>query len=133
MKRYVFVCMLAMLLCGCSGLRKTVVVTHATHDTMYFNRIQYDSVYIDRWRVVDRLNDTVFVCDTMREYRYKMFHDTVRVSQIDSVPIVHEIEIVKSERYVPKSFKWVFVTCIFLIITIIAVVAIRIIRHVSCS
>jgi len=110
---------MALLLCSCSGLRKTVVVTHATHDTAYVNKIVYDSVYIDRWHNIDRLNDTVFVHDIEYQYKYRLLRDTIRDVRIDSVPVVREVEVVKTERYIPAIYKWSLGICIVLLILLI--------------
>lgn len=64
---------------GCRSARQT-----ATHDTIYVTRTdqqvveRVDSVFIDRWREVMAQGDTIYVTNTITEYRLRMMHDTLR-------------------------------------------------------
>lgn len=114
MKQIFSIIVVACTLCGCGNLHRVAVVTEATHDTLYLNRIQYDSIYVDNWHQVDRSGDTVVIREVLRENRYKLLRDTIRVVRVDSIPVIREVEVVKTERYIPKVYKATFWICIIL-------------------
>lgn len=118
MKKSVFV----FVLTGCSTQRMATVVREATRDTLYLNHIQYDSIYIDNWQLTDRSRDTIYVEKVRLEYKYKLLRDTVRVVQIDSIPVIREVEVIKTEKYIPDIYKWSFAICIALVIVIVIVI-----------
>lgn len=90
------------------------VVRETTHDTLYVSNVQYDSIYIDNWQLTDRSKDTIYVEKVRLEYKYKLLRDTVRVVQIDSIPVIREVEVIKTEKYVPSIYKWSLAICIIL-------------------
>lgn len=108
-----------MCLVGCNTLRQVSVVKESTHDTLYLNKIQYDSIFIDNWHEIDRSNDTVTIREILRENRYKFIKDTIRVISVDSIPVIHEIEVIKTERYLPWYAKVLSVLGAILILLII--------------
>ena len=87
-------------------MKQVQVVERVQKDTLYLNHIQYDSIYIDNWQLTDRSKDTIYVEKVRMEYKYKLLRDTVRVVQIDSIPVIREVEVIKTERYVPGIYKW---------------------------
>ena len=105
----------ACILTGCSSLRQVQVVERVQKDTLYLNHIQYDSIYVDNWQLTDRSKDTIYVEKVRLEYKYKLLRDTVRVVQIDSIPVIREVEVIKTEKYVPSIYKWSLAICIILI------------------
>ena len=86
------------LLAGCGTQRKTPVVERVIRDTLYLHQVQYDSVYVYRDRYVDRSRDTVYINDRSVAYRYRRLTDTIRIHQVDSVPVVREVEVVREVR-----------------------------------
>lgn len=126
MKRLLLCSALSLILAGC-GTSHTLV-KELSHDTLYMNTIQYDSVYLYQNTETDRSKDTVLIHDILREYKYKFLKDTVRVVSIDSIPVIHEVEIVKTERYIPSVYKWSLGICIVLIVIILVMITIRVIR-----
>ena len=44
--------------------------------------------------------------DVQYEYKYKFLRDTIYRIQIDTIPVIREVEVVKTERYVPSIYKW---------------------------
>lgn len=74
------------LLGGCSSQREVQIVREVQRDTLYQNRILYDSVYVDNWLLTERTNDTVYLEKAHVEYRYHLLHDTVRIVQSDTIP-----------------------------------------------
>ena len=123
MKRYplpvLFLVFVSALLAGCGTTRQIQVVERVSRDTLYLNHIQYDSIYVDNWQLTDRSKDTIYVEKVRMEYKYKLLRDTVRIVQIDSIPVIREVEVVKTEKYVPSIYKWSLAICIALIILIV--------------
>ena len=113
MKRIVIV-LSVLSVVSCSTPRTATVVRETTRDTLYLNHIQYDSIYIDNWQLTDRSKDTTYVEKVHLEYKYKLLRDTVYKVQIDTIPVIREVEVIKTERYIPKVYKATFWICIIL-------------------
>ena len=122
MKKSVIVIVIVIVLTGCATTRQTQVVRETTHDTLYVSNVQYDSIYIDNWQLTDRSKDTIYVEKVRLEYKYKLLRDTVYKVQIDSIPVIREVEVIKTEKYVPSIYKWSLATCIALVIVIVIVI-----------
>ena len=105
MKKIIIFLILLVVACtliGCVTSRPTSQVVEASlRDTVYVNKVLYDSVYIDNWYYTYHKADTVVVEKTKLEYRYKVLRDTVFRARIDSVPVIREVEVVREVRYVP--------------------------------
>lgn len=106
----------ALVLTGCATRRQLQVVDRITHDTLYQSNVHYDSIFVSHDRTTDyHLNplnplkpsetDTVFIKDRTVEYRYRLLRDTVYRVNIDSIPVIREVEVVKVERYVPAIYR----------------------------
>lgn len=73
---------------GCASTHPvTQTVERVSRDTIYINTLQQDSIYIFKDRLIDRSRDTVYLKDVSVEYRYKFLHDTLRVTQRDTIPV----------------------------------------------
>ena len=105
MKKIIIFLILLVVACtliGCATSKKASgVVVASALDTVYFNKVMYDSIYIDSWHRTYQKADTVVVEKTKLEYRYKMLRDTVFRARIDSVPVIREVEVVREVRRVP--------------------------------
>ena len=122
MKKLVIIFILLVVACtlfGCATSRPTSQVVEASlRDTVYVNKVLYDSVYIDNWYYTYEKADTVVVEKTKLEYRYKVMRDTVFRARTDSVPVIREVEVVREVRYVPWYAKvlsvvgWLFLIII---------------------
>lgn len=115
----VIVIVIVIVTAACSSLRQIQVVREVSRDTIYLNHIQYDSIYVDNWQLTDRSRDTIYLEKSHIEYRYKLLRDTVRVVQIDSIPVIRTIEVVKTEKYVPGIYKWSLGILIVIVIVIV--------------
>ena len=93
------------LLTGCGTQRKTSVVERVIRDTLYLHQVQYDSVYVYRDRYVDRSHDTLYVQERNVEYRYRLLRDTLRIHQVDSVPVIREVEVVREVVRIPWFYQ----------------------------
>ena len=123
MKKLFYVFVLVFVLTGCGTTRQVQVVERVSRDTLYLSNVQYDSIYVYQDHLTDRSRDTVYVKDVQYEYKYKLLRDTVYRTQIDTIPVIREVEVVKTERYVPTIYKWSLGICIALIILIVLSIA----------
>ena len=119
MKKFVYILLTACILTGCSSLRQIQVVERVSRDTLYLRNVQYDSIYVFQDHLTDRSRDTIYIRDVQYEYKYKLLRDTVYRTQIDTIPIVREVEVVKTERYVPAIYKWSLGILILIVIVIV--------------
>ena len=87
---------LVLALAGCS--RKTVApIAVPIHDTVFLSLVQHDSIFIDHFREVAKMSDTVFITERETVYRERLKHDTIR--QVEQVPVeVVRMEMVEVER-----------------------------------
>lgn len=63
--------------------------------------------------------DTLLIETTRTEYRYRLLHDTLRITATDTIPVVHEVEVVRRERYTPWPTKILAWTGIILLATLL--------------
>lgn len=92
---FVFGLILLLASVGCS--RKVVApIAEPVHDTVIQNTVQHDSIFIDHFREVTKMGDTVFDTRTEYVYRERQVHDTT--VQVVNVPYA----VIKTE-YVEKE------------------------------
>lgn len=94
----VFTCTLLLACCSCSSTK--AVVQQVQKDTLYLSTLQYDSVFIQQDKWIDRSADTIRVKDSSIEYRYKFLRDTVYKVRTDSIP--YPVTVVRTKE-VPRS------------------------------
>ena len=99
--RHLLYLLFCTLLAGCGTQRELPVVERVTRDTLYLHQVQYDSVFVSQERYVDRLRDTLYVQERSVEYRYRLQRDTLRIHQVDSVPVIQEVEVVREVARTP--------------------------------
>ena len=117
---FCFLFVVACTLTGCAASRPaTQVVEASLRDTVYVNKVLYDSVYIDNWYYTYEKADTVVVEKSKLEYRYKVLRDTVFRARTDSVPVIREVEVVREVRHVPWYSKVLSLLGVLLLILIL--------------
>ena len=99
--RHLLYLLFCTLLAGCGTQRKLPVVERIQRDTVYLHKVQYDSVFVSQERYVDRSRDTLYVQERSIEHRYRRLTDTLRIHQVDSVPVVREVEVVREVARTP--------------------------------
>ena len=99
--RHLLCLLFCTLLAGCGTQRRLPVVERIQRDTLYLHQVQYDSVFVSQERYVDRLRDTLYVQERSVEYRYRRLTDTLRIHQVDSVPVIREVEVVREVEHTP--------------------------------
>ena len=99
--RHLLCLLFCTLLAGCGTPRKLPVVERIQRDTVYLHQVQYDSVFVSQERYVDRSRDTLYVQERSVEHRYRLLRDTLRIHQVDSVPVIQEVEVVREVEHTP--------------------------------
>ena len=99
--RHLLCLLFCTLLAGCGTQRRLPVVERIQRDTVYLHQVQYDSVFVSQERDVDRSRDTRYVQERSVEYRYRLLRDTLRIHQVDSVPVIQEVEVVREVARTP--------------------------------
>ena len=99
--RHLIYLLLCTLLAGCGTPRKLPVVERIQRDTVYLHQVQYDSVFVSQERYVDRSHDTLYVQERSVEHRYRRLTDTLRIHQVDSIPVIREVEVVREVARTP--------------------------------
>ena len=99
--RHLLYLLFCTLLAGCGTPRRLPVVERIQRDTVYLHQVQYDSVFVSQERYVDRSRDTLYVQERSVEYRYRRLTDTLRIHQVDSVPVIQEVEVVREIARTP--------------------------------
>ena len=99
--RHLLCLLFCTLLAGCGTQRELPVVERIQRDTVYLHQVQYDSVFVSQERYVDRSRDTLYVQERSVEYRYRRLTDTLRIHQVDSVPVIREVEVVREVARTP--------------------------------
>ena len=99
--RHLLYLLFCTLLAGCGTQRELPVVERIQRDTVYLHQVQYDSVFVSQERYVDRARDTLYVQERSVEHRYRRLTDTLRIHQVDSVPVIREVEVVREVARTP--------------------------------
>ena len=117
----------ALVLTGCATRRQLQVVDRITHDTLYQSNVHYDSIYVSQDKYIDRSRDTLLIKDKTVEYRYRLLRDTVYKTRIDSIPFIHEVEVI---REVPRDRNWIDYLCYTITVIISGLLLIRVLSYV---
>lgn len=98
---YIFV----LLLFGCKTKERIVTVEVVSHDTLWHEKTERDSIYLHDSIFVNQFikGDTIFqVKDRWHtEYRDKYIYDTISVAKVDSIPVPYEVQV-----EVEKALAW---------------------------
>lgn len=95
----VAVAVLALMMCSCKSIEYVPVVEHEVHhDSIYFTKIQKDSVWLHDSILIKDRGDTVTIEKWHTKYVEKQVHDTTYVAKVDSIPVPYEVT-----KYVEKK------------------------------
>ena len=112
---------------GCRSAKQAVqLIREVRTDTLYLSSQHYDSIYVSRDHFTDRSRDTVYIKDSILEYRYKLLCDTVYQTRVDSIPILREVEVV---REVPRKRNWIDYLCYTITAILSGLLLIRVLRY----
>ena len=109
----------ALVLTGCATHRPLQVAEHVTRDAVFIHQLQYDSICIDNRQKVYQQSDTIYLDRTKYEYRYSLLRDTIYKTQIDSIPVIREVEVVREVRHVPAIYRFSLAIVVILVLSLI--------------
>ena len=123
MKNYLLFILSLVTFCtfiGCRSAKQAAqLIREVRTDTLYLSSQHYDSIYVFKDKLTDRTKDTVYIKDSILEYRYRLLRDTVYKTQIDSIPVIREVEVVREVRHVPwyaKLLSWIGALALILLL-----------------
>ena len=79
----ILVMILMSFVCSCSSVRYIPIISH---DSVYVNKVKYDSIYQRDSIYLTVKGDTVYKYQYAYRYRDKLIRDTISVSKTDSIP-----------------------------------------------
>lgn len=83
---------LALLMCSCKTIEYVPVVEHEVHhDSIYFTKVQRDSIWQHDSVLIKDKGDTVLIEKWHTKYIEKQVHDTTYVAKVDSIPVPYEV------------------------------------------
>ena len=81
-----------MIMCSCKSIEYVPVIEKEVHhDSIYFTKVQRDSVWLHDSISVKDKGDTVLIEKWHTKYREKQVHDTTYVAKVDSIPVPYEV------------------------------------------
>ena len=78
----ILVMVLMSLVCSCGSVRYIPVISH---DSVYVNKVKYDSIYQRDSIYLTVKGDTVYKYQYAYRYRDKLIRDTISISKTDSI------------------------------------------------
>ena len=96
------------------------------HDTVFAERLQYDSTFHDRYHSVIAIDSIVYVRDSVVLYRYRLKHDSVFVHRTDTAFV--ERRVIKRVE-VPRRRSWIDYTS-YAALAILVVLLVRKVRNI---
>lgn len=123
MKNYLLFILSLVTFCtfiGCRSAKQAAqLVREVRTDTLYLSNVHYDSIFVLKDKLTDRTKDTVYIKDSILEYRYRLLRDTIYKTRVDSIPILREVEVVREVRHVPwyaKLLSWIGTLALILLL-----------------
>ena len=77
----------------------------------------------------NRPPDTLVIHETLTEYRYRLLHDTIRIHQVDTVPVIHEVEVIQEVARPLTRFDRLTRTTFWIVIALLAAYLFRFFRR----
>lgn len=88
----VAVAVLAMMMCSCKSVEYVPVVEKEVHhDSIYFTKVQRDSVWLHDSISVKEKGDTIRIEKWHTKYIEREVHDTLYQAKRDSIPVPYEV------------------------------------------
>ena len=117
-----------LLLSGCRTVRVVEQVPVHVHDTLRLTQTLRDSIYIDHFREVTKMADTIYITDSIAVIKYSLKTDTAYRYIERPVPVVRteQVEVKKPLRWWQKGLMWAGAIGF---LTALAAVALRLRRH----
>ena len=134
--RKVLIFFFAILLFGCKTHEKIVTIEKVTHDTLWHEKTERDSIYLHDSIFVNQFakGDTIYqIKDRWHtEYRDKYIYDTISVAKVDSVPVPYpvEVEVEKALSWWQKLLMGLGGALLVSIVTILGVKTYRLVKRI---
>ena len=77
----------------------------------------------------NRPPDTLVIHETLTEYRYRLLHDTIRIHQVDTVPVIQEVEVIQEIARPFTRFDRLTRTTFWIVIALLAAYLLRFFRR----
>lgn len=91
-----------LLMCSCKSVEYVPVIQHETHhDSIYFTKVQKDSVWLHDSISIEAKGDTVRIEKWHTKYVTKIDTVVKYKSVTDSIPVPYEVP-----KYIDKPLKW---------------------------
>ena len=88
----VAVAVLALLMCSCKSVEYVPVIEKEVHhDSIYFTKVQRDSVWLHDSISVKEKGDTIRIEKWHTKYIEREVHDTIYQAKRDSIPVPYEV------------------------------------------
>lgn len=87
----IIILLITLLFTSCQSI-KYVPIESVKRDSIYINKIQYDSIYRHDSIYVARSGDTLYIYKNRYIYKYKNLVDTIYISRTDSVQVPYQVE-----------------------------------------
>ena len=123
MKNYLLFILSLVTFCtfiGCRSAKQAAqLIREVRTDTLYLSSQHFDSIFVFKDKLTDRTKDTVYIKDSILEYRYRLLRDTVYKTRVDSIPVIREVEVVREVRHIPwyaKVLSWIGALALILLL-----------------
>lgn len=116
MKRlFPIVLLVSALCCSCRTVRVIEQVPVEVHDTVYQKMVQRDSIYIDHFREVTKMNDTIYITDEVTKTKIVTKTDTAYryIERPVTVTRTETVEVKKPLRWWQKGLMYIGALGIF--------------------
>lgn len=112
---------LLLFSCGTSKPPQIEVVNRQSSVLDHQSSITYDSIYISKETIYEPLDSSTAllppfkggpgrVSDHTIEYRYRLLRDTLRIHEVDSIPVIHTVEVTREVTHIPwlvRTLAWI--------------------------
>lgn len=104
---FIIIVAVAFLMTGCKTI-EYVPVKEVVHDSIYFAKVQKDSVWLHDSILVREHGDTVWMEKWHTKYVERLKTDTVFENHTDSIPVPYEVikEVPAKMSKTEKGFMW---------------------------
>ena len=101
----ILICIVVALLSSCKSVEYVpVTVYEKKTDSIYFTKVERDSIYVKDSTSIKQKGDTVLIEKWHTKYKDRAVHDTLYQSKIDSIPVPYPVEkLVEKELSKPQK------------------------------
>lgn len=122
MKRLCFIVLLASALCcSCRTVRVIEQVPVRVHDTLRLTQTLRDSIYIDHFREVTKMNDTIYITDEVTKTKIVTKIDTAYryIEKPVTLTETETVEVAKPLSWWQKALMWSGVAALVVLLAVL--------------